>query len=750
MKKFYSDYFYFIFLIPSLTLFITLSGCQNVSQDSNYDEIESKVDSVLSMMTLEEKVGQMTLYTSHFDQTGPTVREGYKEDIRNGRVGAIFNAYGAEFNRNLQEIAVEESRLGIPLLFGYDVVHGHKTIFPIPLGEAASWDKELMYKTARVAALEASAQGLHWTFAPMIDISRDPRWGRIAESGGEDTYLNSVVARQKVKGFQGMDLDSTSTILSTAKHFAAYGGAKAGRDYHTVDISDRTLREVYLPPFEVAVEAGAGSFMTAFNEIGGVPATSSEYLLEDILREEWGFDGFVVSDYTAVNELIPHGVAADSAEAGVLAVKAGVDMDMQGAIYHKHLPDLIEQRVVSEEEIDQAVRRILRYKFKLGLFKDPYKYSDEQREEELVLSEEHLALARETARESMVLLKNENELLPLDKNIGSLAVIGPLADNQEHLIGPWSAAGDYSDAVTLVDGIKEVASSQTQINYARGVDINSEDKSGFSEAVQAANQSDAVILALGEEKLMSGEAASRSEIGLPGIQQDLIREIIKTGKPVILVLMNGRPLDLSWEDENVPAILETWFAGTMAGPAIADILFGEENPSGKLPVTFPRALGQVPIHYNMKNTGRPISENKYTSKYLDIPNSPLYPFGYGLSYTTFEYSDIVLDKNVLSGSDSLQATVEVTNTGNMEGEEIIQLYIRDITASVTRPVKELKSFKKISLKAGESREVTFNIDREDLKFYDIDMNWTAEPGEFKVFIGTNSKDVKEAKFVLKE
>ncbi|MGM0546902.1 MAG: glycoside hydrolase family 3 N-terminal domain-containing protein [Bacteroidota bacterium] len=731
-------------------IFILFVGCQDFNRSSSDDGVEAKVDSVLSEMTLEEKIGQLTLYTSDFDQTGPTVREGYKEDIQKGRVGAVFNAYGAEFNRELQEMAVEETRLGIPLLFGYDVIHGHKTIFPIPLGETASWDPELMQETGRVAALEASAQGLHWTFAPMIDVSRDARWGRIAESAGEDTYLNTVVARAKVRGFQGDDLDSPSTILSTAKHFAGYGAAKAGRDYHTVDISERTLREVYLPPFEATVEEGVGSFMTAFNEIGGVPATGSEYLFTDILRDEWGFDGFVVSDYTAINELMPHGVAADSAEAGALAINAGVDMDMQGAIYHKHLPELVEEGIVSEETVDEAVRRILRYKFKLGLFDDPYKYSDEEREEEIVLNEDHMELARETARESMVLLKNEDETLPLSKDIGSLAVIGPLADNQEHLIGSWSAAGETSDAVTLMDGIEEVASSQTQINYAKGVEIESEDKSGFSEAVQAANQSDAVILAIGEEKLMSGEAASRSEIDLPGVQQDLIREIKKTGKPVVLVLMNGRPLDLTWEDENVPAILETWFAGTQAGPAIADILFGDDNPSGKLPVTFPRSVGQIPIHYDMKNTGRPKSDNKYTSKYLDVPNSPLYPFGYGLSYTTFEYSDIALDKSELSGTDSLQATVEVSNTGDREGEEVVQLYIRDMNASVTRPVKELKAFEKISLDAGETKEISFTIDRTDLEFYDIDMNLTAEPGEFKVFIGTNSEDVQEAEFEYRD
>ena len=689
----------------------------------------------------------MTLYTSDFDQTGPTVREGYIEDIKAGRVGAIFNAYGAEFNRGLQQMAVEETRLGIPLLFGYDVIHGHKTIFPIPLGEAASWNLKLMEETARIAALEATGQGLHWTFAPMIDISRDPRWGRIAESPGEDAFLASKIAKAKVRGFQGDSLASPNTLLATAKHFVAYGAAQAGRDYHTVDISERTLREVYLPPFKAAVDAGVGSFMTSFNEIGGVPATASKYLFTDILREEWGFDGFVVTDYTAINELIPHGVAADSAHAGALAVNAGVDMDMQGSVYHYHLADLAEQGAVSEETIDESVRRILRYKFKLGLFDDPYRYSDVGREKELLLNDRHLEIARQMARESIVLLKNESNLLPLNKNIDTLAVIGPLADNRQAMIGSWSAAGDYTDAVTLLDGIKEAVSQSTEIIYTKGADITGDDRAGFEEAVIAAEQADVVVLALGEAALMSGEAASRSDITLPGVQQELIREVLKTGTPVVLVLMNGRPLDLTWEDEHVPAILETWFAGTMGGPAIADVLFGDYNPSGKITATFPRSVGQIPIHYDMKPTGRPFdADNKYTSKYLDISNDPLYPFGYGLSYTTFEYSDISLDKARFSGTDSIAVSVEVTNRGDRKGDEVVQLYIRDLVASVTRPVKELKGFRKITLEPGESREVTFVVTPEDLAFYDINMQLTTEPGQFKVFIGPNSRDVKEAEF----
>lgn len=715
--------------------------------NENEDLISQKVDSVLSLMTLEEKIGQMTLYTSDFDQTGPTVREGYINDIKTGQVGAIFNAYGAEFNRELQRIAVEETRLGIPLLFGYDVIHGHKTIFPIPLGEAASWDLDLMEETARIAAKEASAQGLHWTFAPMVDISRDPRWGRIAESPGEDTFLASEISKAKVRGFQGSDLTSHETVLATAKHFVAYGAAQAGRDYHTVDISERTLRQIYLPPFKAAVDAGVGSFMTSFNEIAGVPVSASEFLFTDILREEWKFDGFVVSDYTSINELIPHGVAADSAHAGELAVKAGVDMDMQGSIYHYHLADMVEEGVVPEEMIDEAVRRILRYKFRLGLFDDPYKYSDEAREEEWVLHENHLETAREMARKSMVLLKNENDLLPLSKELETLAVIGPLADNQQEIIGSWSAAGDYTDAVSLLDGIQEAVSENTTILHAKGADIQGDDRNGFEEAVNTAEQSDAVILALGEAALMSGEAASRSEIRLPGVQQDLIREILDTGKPVVLVLMNGRPLDLTWENEHVPAILETWFAGTMAGPAIADVLFGDYNPSGKITATFPRSVGQIPIFYNMKNTGRPFdADNKYTSKYLDISNEPLYPFGYGLSYTTFEYNNLKLDKDTLAAGDSIQVSVDVTNSGEREGTEIVQLYTRTPVASVTRPLKELRDFNRLNLSPGETETVTFTLHPDQLRFYNIDMEYVAEPGRIRIFVGTNSRDVLESEF----
>lgn len=711
-------------------------------------EMKVKIDSLLSIMTLEEKIGQLTLYTSDYDVTGPTIREGYKEDIKQGKVGAIFNAFGAEYTRMLQEMAVEETRLGIPLLFGYDVIHGHKTIFPIPLGESASWDLEAIEKSARIAAIEASAEGLHWTFAPMVDIARDPRWGRIAEGSGEDTYLTTKIALARVKGFQGDDLSDLSTVLACTKHFVGYGAGLAGRDYNTVDMSDRVLREVYLPPFKATVDAGVASFMTSFNEVDGVPATGSHYLLTEILRNEWGFEGFVVTDYTSINEMVPHGVVADEYEAAELAINAGVDMDMQGGVYQEHLSKLVQNGEVEEERINQAARRILEMKFRLGLFNDPYRYSNVEREKEMVMTEEHLAAARDVARKSIVLLKNEAQTLPLKKDIKTLAVIGPLADNKKEMIGSWSAAGDWSKSVTLLEGIKAAVSPNTKILFAQGTNINDDATQGISEAVKTAKKADAIVLAIGEEALMSGEAASRASIDLPGKQLQLAQELHKTGKPVIVVLMSGRPLTINWLDENVPAILETWFLGTQAGHAIADVLFGDYNPSGKLPVTFPRSVGQIPLFYNNKNTGRPISDEKYTSKYLDIPNTPLYPFGYGLSYTYFTYSNLKLNKPQYTMDEQIDVTVTVTNSGDMKGEEVVQLYIRDLVGSVTRPVKELKAFEKIALAPGESQQVNFTLSKDDLAFYTRNMEFKAEPGDFKVFVGTNSEDCLEADFRL--
>ncbi len=742
-----------ILLLTLIPILFSSCGTSDTDRDRGegwFDsrETAARVDSVLNLMTLEEKIGQLTLFTSDMDQTGPFLREHYIEDIQAGRVGAIFNAYTAEYTRNLQRMAVEDTRLGIPLLFGYDVIHGHRTIFPIPLGETASWDMDAIERASRIAAEEATAEGLHWTFAPMIDVTRDPRWGRVAESSGEDPYLTARVARAKIRGFQGDDLSAVNTMLACAKHFAAYGAPQAGRDYHTVDMSEITLRNKFLPPFKVAVEEGVASFMTAFNELFGVPATGSHYLLTQVLRDEWGFNGFVVTDYTSINEMVPHGFARDEKHAGELAINAGADMDMQGAVYSTFLEESIRQGLVSEETVDQAVRRILTLKFELGLFDDPYRYSDVEREKQLVMTEENLEFARDFSRKSIVLLKNREQTLPLSDDIMSIALIGPLADNQRELIGSWSAAGDYTKSVTLRKGIENRQGTRTRINYARGANINDEDRSGFDEAIRAAANSDVVVMALGEYALQSGEAASRSDISLPGVQEDLFEEIVRLGKPVIVVLMNGRPLVMEGIDQKADAILETWFLGTATGDAIADVLFGDYNPSGKLPITFPRNVGQIPIFYNVKNTGRPMSDDKYTSKYLDVPNTPLYPFGYGLSYTTFDYSDIRLSSGEMPMNGSLQASVTVTNTGEYFGEEVVQLYIRQLVGSLTRPLKELKGFEKIGLEPGESREVSFSLGWEDLAFYNAYNAFRAEPGDFHLFIGTNSEEVRQASFVL--
>jgi beta-glucosidase len=735
------------FLI-SAGLLITLACQQNHPSSSR--GVDARVDSVLSLMTLDEKIGQLTLFTSDIDVTGPTMRENYREDIRAGRVGAIFNAYGAAYTRKLQEMAVKETRLHIPLLFGYDVVHGHRTIFPIPLGEAASWDLDLMEQSAQIAAAEASAEGLHWTFAPMCDIARDPRWGRMAEGAGEDTYLGMKIAEARVKGFQGKGMGDVNAVMACVKHFAAYGAAQAGRDYHTTDMSDRTLRETYLPPYKAAIDAGAATVMTSFNEIDGIPATGNHYLMTDILRKEWNFTGFVVTDYTSIMEMIPHGIAEDTASASALALEAGVDMDMQAGFYNDALSRLVKEGKLKETLIDDAVRRILRKKFELGLFDDPYRYCSEEREKATLMKPEFIEAARNNARRSIVLLKNDNSLLPLSKTVRKLAVIGPLADARREMIGSWSAAGDWKKAVTLLEGIKAAVQPTTQVLYARGCPITGDTTRYFEQAIQAARQADVVVLAVGEAALMTGEAASRASLNLPGVQQQLVEAIQKTGKPVVMVLMNGRPLAINWADAHIPAILETWFLGTESGHAIADVLFGDYNPSAKLPVTFPRSVGQVPIFYSMKNTGRPMDvHNKYTSKYLDESNDPLYPFGYGLSYTTFTYGDIILSAREIKATDELEATCKVTNTGKRAGQEVVQMYIHDLVGSVTRPVKELKGFQKITLQPGESKDVTFTIRNNDLSFYRRDMTYGSEPGRFKLFIGGNSRDGRQTEFDLK-
>ncbi len=719
-------------------------------QDAETSEMNRFIDKLMEEMTLEEKIGQLTLFTSDMDHTGPFMREHYLDDIQSGRVGAIFNAYTAEYTRELQRMAVEETRLGIPLLFGYDVIHGHRTIFPIPLGETATWDMEAIQESARIAALEATAEGLHWTFSPMIDVTRDPRWGRIAESSGEDPFLTAQVARAKVRGYQGDNLKDLHTMLATAKHFAAYGAPQAGRDYHTVDMSELVLRNKFLPPFKAIIEEDIATFMTAFNDMFGVPATGSEYLLKQVLREEWGFEGFVVTDYTSINEMVPHGFARDNKHAGELAMNAGVDMDMQGAVYNDYLAELVAEGKVSERTIDQAVRRILIMKYKLGLFEDPYRYSDPQRKAELVMTEENLEFARDFSRKSIVLLKNDDNVLPLSDDVRSIALIGPMGDNQRDLIGSWSAAGDYTRSVTLRQGIINRQGDRTRINYTLGTTVLEEDRSGFPAALRAAAQSDVVIMALGEHYWQSGEAASRSSIDLPGLQEELFDEIVKLGKPVIVVLMKGRPLTLENVDEKASAILETWYLGTTTGDAITDVLFGDYNPSGKLPVTYPRNVGQIPIFYNARNTGRPESDSKFTSKYLDVSNSPLYPFGYGLSYTNFDYSDIRLNTSEIPMNGTLTASVTITNTGDRFGEEVVQLYTRQLVGSITRPLKELKGFEKIALEPGESKEVTFELTWKDLAFYNAKNLFRAEPGEFHLFIGTSSEDVKQTTFTLLE
>lgn len=727
-------------------LFVAVQG-QPISKEREA-EIDRKVNDLLNKMTLQEKIGQMTLFTSDYDVTGPTMRQGYQDDIKAGRVGAIFNAYGAEYTRKLQEMAVKETRLGIPLLFGYDVIHGFRTIFPISLGEAASWNLDAIEGSARVAATEAAAEGLHWTFAPMVDIARDPRWGRISEGAGEDTWLGCRVAEARVKGFQGDDLNSPNTILACAKHYAAYGAAQAGRDYNTVDMSERVLRETYLPPYKAASDAGVATFMSSFNELDGIPATGNHHLMTDILRDEWGFRGFVVTDYTSINEMVAHGIVANEKEAGELALNAGIDMDMQGAVYSGYLEKSLQEGKVTIQQVDQAVRRILRLKFALGLFDDPYRYSDTKREHDWVMTPQNLEAARDMVRRSIVLLKNDRQVLPLKKENTTIALVGPLAGNKRELIGSWSAAGDWSKAVPVLDGMKEVAPSAS-ILYSKGCNIDDDTTGYFAEAVAVVAKADVIVAVVGEAAWMCGEAASRSQLGLPGVQEQLLAALKKTGKPLVVVLMNGRPLTIPWVAQNADAILEAWFPGTQGGLGIADVLFGNYNPSGKLPATFPRSVGQVPVFYNMKNTGRPMDPgNKYTSKYLDVENTPLYAFGHGLSYTTFEISGPVLSKAVMHPGEALTVSVTVKNTGGYDGEETVQLYIRDMVGSVTRPVKELKNFRKVFLKKGESREITFTIAESDLAFYRADMTFGAEPGEFRVFVGNASDNVKEAAFVL--
>lgn len=711
------------------------------------------VSELMSKMTTEEKIGQLVQYTADGTVTGPKSGLNYIEQIKKGKVGSILNATTVKYTRELQKMNLDNSRLKIPLLFGYDVIHGYKTIFPITLGEAASWDEEAAKLSSQVAAAEAAAGGVHWTFAPMVDIARDARWGRVSEGSGEDVYLGSRLAYARVKGFQGDNLGAINTILACAKHFAAYGAAEAGRDYNTVDMSERVLRETYLPPFKATVDAGVATFMTSFNEIAGVPSTASKFLLRDVLKGEWGFKGFVVTDYTAINELIPHGVAKDSAQAGELALRAGVDMDMVGGIYMTKLKKLLDEKKVTMAQIDDACRRILEAKYDLGLFEDPYRYNDEKREKEVIYKKEHLEAALSVAKKSLVLLKNQNNVLPLRKE-QRVAFVGPLVSDEWNIIGSWAASGDRNGfALSVQEGVNKIVTEKGKVTFDKGVEIVDARRDMMKAALDNAARADVIVAVMGEFENMTGEAASRTNIDLPGIQKEFLVELKKLGKPVVLVLMNGRPLTLGWEAENMDAILEAWWPGTMGGDAIAQTLYGMNNPSGKLPMSFPRNVGQLPLYYNAKNTGRPYlgltdPEQKYKSRYMDVDNSPLYAFGYGLSYTTFGYSNLRLSSSTMKNGGSIKVSVDVANTGNYDGDEVVQLYIQDVIGSVTRPVKELKGFKKVFLKKGENKTVEFEVSENDLRFYNIDMQFVAEPGDFNVYVGGSSAGGLKDKFVL--
>jgi len=727
--------------------------------------VEHKIDSILELMTVKEKVGQMVQYNGSFDVTGAPSDIDSKtklEKLKNGEVGSMLNVLTAQATREAQQVVMENSRLKIPLLFGYDVIHGYKTMFPVPLGESASWDLEAMELSARIAAKETAAAGVHWTFAPMIDVSRDARWGRIMEGAGEDPYLNSVIGVARINGFQGGDLADIATIAACAKHFAGYGFAEAGRDYNTVNVGESELQNAILMPFKSASEAGVATFMNSFNEIDGVPATASSHLQRDILKGDWDYKGFMVSDWGSIAELITHGYAKDKMQAGELAVVAGSDMDMEGRVYEEALEPLVAENKIEEALLDDAVRRILRVKFHLGLFEDPYKYSDAQREKEVLLAKEHLEAARDIARKSIVLLKNESEVLPLKKDVKSIAVIGPLADDTDSPLGNWRAQANKNSAVSVLEGIKNVLGNNTQINYAKGADlgmgersflmplkINETDKTGFTDAVAAAENSEVVVMVLGEDAFQTGEGRSQAGIQLRGVQQDLLDKVSQVNSNIVLVLMNGRPLDLSKLNEQVPAILETWFLGSEAGNAIADVLFGDYNPSGKLPVSFPRNVGQEPLYYNHKTTGRPSSEMVTYSGYQDSSREALFPFGFGLSYTTFEYGKPELSASEFSGDSSIELSVKITNIGKVTGKETVQLYIHDLFASRTRPVKELRDFRQVTLEPGETKTVTFTISPKTLAFYTANKVWEAESGEFDVMIGGNSVDLQKATFQYK-
>ncbi len=711
--------------------------------------IDQKVNDLLKKMTIEEKVGQLNQYTGDNQATGPiTINPNKQAEIKQGLVGSMLNIIGTKYTRQYQELAMQ-SRLKIPLLFGQDVIHGYKTTFPLPLAEAASWDLAAIELGARVAATEAAASGIHWTFAPMVDISRDPRWGRVMEGAGEDTYLGSKIAYARVKGFQGNKLGDLNSVMACVKHFAAYGAGVGGRDYNSVDMSERMLWETYLPPFKAALDAGAATFMNSFNDINGIPATGNAHLQRDILKGKWNFQGFVVSDWGSIGEMVAHGYSKDLKEAAYSAITAGSDMDMESNAYRYNLAQLVKEGRVSVDLVDDAVRRILRKKFELGLFDDPYKYSDAKREEKALNNLEHRKAAREMAEKSIVLLKNENQTLPISKSVKTIAFIGPMVKEYKANMGFWAVElpeVKYDQwVVSQWDGLQNKVGKNTKLLYAKGCDVTGDNKDGFAEAVETAKQADVVILSIGERHDMSGEAKSRSDIHLPGVQEDLVKAVMATGKPVVVLINAGRPLVFNYTADNVPAILYTWWLGTEAGNAIANVLFGDYNPSGKLPMTFPREVGQVPIYYNHFSTGRPAKDENstnYVSAYIDLKNSPKFPFGYGLSYTTFDYSGLKLSSTKIKSNETIKVSFQLKNTGKVAGEEVAQLYLKDKFGSVVRPVLELRDFQKVKLNAGETKTIEFTIDKEKLSFYNNKLEWVAEPGDFEVMIGTSSADIK--------
>ncbi len=748
---------------------LILNGCHNNNETSiknnKTTQIEQKVDSLLKLMTIEEKVGQMNQYNGFWDVTGPTPKEGNAskkyEHLRKGWVGSMLSVRGVKEVRAVQKIVVEESRLGIPLIIGFDVIHGYKTLSPIPLAEAASWDLEAIKKSAEVAANEASASGINWTFGPMVDISRDARWGRVMEGAGEDPYLGSRIAEARVTGFQGDDLSASNTIAATAKHFAGYGFSESGKEYNTVDIGTSTLHNIVLPPFKASVNANVRSIMNSFNELNGVPVTGSSYLQRDILKGKWGFDGFVISDWASIGEMISWGHAKDKRDAARIAVTAGSDMDMEAHVYIEELAELVKDGIIDESLLDDAVSRILKVKFELGLFDNPYKYCDEAHEKEMVGNPKHHEAVLDIAKKSIVLLKNENNLLPLKKEGQKITLIGALAADKNSPLGSWRIASDDHTAVSVLEGMQQYKGNT--LTYKKGADvsvgqtafvneviINTEDKSQFKDAIYAAKTADVVVMVLGEHGFQSGEGRSRTNLQLPGVQQELLEAVFKVNPNIVLVLNNGRPLAVSWADKHIPAIVEAWQLGTQTGNAVAQVLYGDYNPSGKLPMSFPRNVGQVPIYYNYKNTGRPTDKdnNVFWSHYIDVEKTPLYPFGHGLSYTTFEYNNLNLNGEIFKIGDTINVSVELKNTGDRKGKEVVQLYIRDLVGSITRPVRELKGFELVQLKSGETKTITFNLDNETLGFYDNNGDYIIEPGDFQVFIGGSSTDTLGAKFQL--